>query len=290
MKVVSVLLPVYNEPIEYLEKALASIVNQTFKNLEILIMIDNPLNLQAIKFFRGKALYDDRIRVNVNEENLGLVKTLNKALEISTGDYIARMDADDICETTRIEVQYNFLRKSKLDLIGSSYDTFMESPENAKDTVVVPNNEEIASHLEFESCLAHPTWFGNREVFITLGYREIFACEDYDFLVRAKRSGYKLGNCSDVLLHYRINPNSISHTNRMQQKITFKYLSYNFKREVDVSMQDYRDFLESEDYRILKKAYNNVFQIKEGNLKNKVVSGIKLCLDLKTLRIYLKYK
>lgn len=292
MKLVSILFPVYKEPIEYLREALNSIIKQTYENLEIVIIIDNPENIDAIKYFRKKALVDNRIKVYVNEENLGIVRTLNKAIDISTGDYIARMDADDISLENRIKKQYDFLNSSGLDLIGSSYDTFTEEKENILNTVVAVQQENmIAKHLRFESCLAHPTWFGKREVFITLkGYREIFACEDYDFLVRAINYGYKLGNCIDVLLHYRINPNSISNINYLKQKVIFKYLSYNFKNRQIVSIEQYRKFLNSKDYACLKNAYTKVFKMKRGSVKEKIINAIRLIFDFRTLRIYLKYK
>lgn len=291
MKLVSVLFPVYKEPIEYLRMALNSIVEQTYKNLEIIIIIDDPQNTDVIEYFEKRALEDGRIKVYVNKENLGIVKTLNRAIDISTGDYIARMDADDISLVNRIEEQHEFLNSSGLDLIGSSYDTFIDSTANILNTVIVPQEKTISNHLEFENCLAHPTWFGKREVFINLkGYREIFACEDYDFLVRAINSGYKLGNCPDVLLHYRINSNSISNKNHLKQKVTFKYLSYNFRNKHDVSIEEYQKFLNSKNYTYLENAYTKVFKIKEGTIKEKIVNSIRLIANLKTLKVYVKYK
>ena len=291
MKLVSVIFPVYKEPIEYLRIALNSIVEQTYENLEIIIIIDDPQNTDAIEYFENRALKDSRIKVYVNKENLGIVKTLNRAINISTGDYIARMDADDISLVNRIKEQYDFLNSSGWDLIGSSYDTFIESTANILNTVIVPQENMIGNHLEFESCLAHPTWFGKREVFIKLkGYREIFACEDYDFLVRAINSGYKLGNYPDVLLHYRINPNSISNKNHLKQKATFKYLSYNFRNKHDVSIEEYQKFLNSKNYTCLENAYTKVFKIKEGTIKEKIVNSIRLISNLKILKVYIKYK
>ena len=168
---------------------------------------------------------------------------------------------------------------------------FIESTSSILNTVIVPQENMIGNHLEFESCLAHPTWFGKREVFINLkGYREIFACEDYDFLVRAINSGYKLGNYPDVLLHYRINPNSISNKNYLKQKVTFKYLSYNFRNKHDVSIEEYQKFLNSKNYIYLENAYTKVFKIKEGTIKEKIVNSIRLISNLKILKVYIKYK
>lgn len=89
--------------------ALNSIVEQTYENLEIIIIIDDPQNTDAIEYFENRALKDSRIKVYVNKENLGIVKTLNRAINISTGDYIARMDADDISLVNRIKEQCDFL-------------------------------------------------------------------------------------------------------------------------------------------------------------------------------------
>ena len=86
----------YNEPIEYVQKAVNSILNQTYKYFEFIIVIDNPNNSELISFLSSTANKDERIILLINKRNIGLAMSLNRALSVSTGGFIARMDADDI--------------------------------------------------------------------------------------------------------------------------------------------------------------------------------------------------
>ncbi|MBQ3687162.1 MAG: glycosyltransferase family 2 protein, partial [Treponema sp.] len=99
---VSVIMSVHNEPKEFLDAATESILNQTHSNLEFII-IDDCSNYETRKIIAGKK--DKRIQVYHNEENLGLTKSLNRALSHCKGKYVARMDADDISYADRIEKQ-----------------------------------------------------------------------------------------------------------------------------------------------------------------------------------------
>ncbi len=115
---ISVIMSTYNEENMLIRQAVESILNQTYSEFEFIIVLDNPKNIEIANLIQEYASRDKRIVILKNEKNLGLVKSLNKALEISKGEYIMRMDADDISEKDRIEKEYKFLKENNLDLVA----------------------------------------------------------------------------------------------------------------------------------------------------------------------------
>ncbi|MES2654539.1 MAG: glycosyltransferase family 2 protein [Bacteroidota bacterium] len=115
---VTFLIPCYNAS-KYIVDALNCVVKQTYQNLEI-ILIDDGSTDNTLTLLQQFAQKDDRIVLIKNEQNLGLIRTLNKGVELATGDYIARFDADDIIGTDRIEKQIEIVnRNSTIELITS---------------------------------------------------------------------------------------------------------------------------------------------------------------------------
>ena len=104
---VTVLMSVYNGE-KYLERAIKSILNQTFKDFEFLIINDGSTD-NSVKIIQS--FNDLRLRLIHNESNIGLIKTLNKGLKLSNGKYIARMDCDDISLPKRLSIQASFMEK-----------------------------------------------------------------------------------------------------------------------------------------------------------------------------------
>ena len=120
---VSVLMPCYNVEL-YVEDALTSIMRQTYTNLEIIVINDCSTD-NTLSILENIALRDSRIKVISNSSNLKLIDTLNKGVEICSGEYIARMDADDISFPDRIERQVAFLEEKKdYDIVSTQFYTF----------------------------------------------------------------------------------------------------------------------------------------------------------------------
>lgn len=114
---ISVLMPFFNNE-KYLDDAIESILQQTYSNFEFVIINDGSTD-SSDKIVK-KYLKDKRIRYFINTENLGLVESLNKGITLSKGEYIARMDGDDISEVTRLEKQIMYLEKhKKVGLLGT---------------------------------------------------------------------------------------------------------------------------------------------------------------------------
>lgn len=208
MKKLSVVLPVYNAS-EFIEASIESILNQSFKNFELIVINDGSKDnsLEIIKKF------DDKRIVLVDQENKGLAKTLNIGLKLSQGEYIARMDADDICLPNRFEKQVEYLDLNKeYALIGSGIEIINENNEHVSYHAPYIGHDKLVSIMRTKgNPFKHPTiMFRRREIVEIGGYNELIGkyFEDY-FLWNEVAKFHKVDNLPMVLLKYRISNNSI---------------------------------------------------------------------------------
>ena len=216
---VTVLMSVYNGG-KYLREAIESILNQTFKDFEFLIIDDGstdrtPEILQS---------YDDpRIKIINNERNIGLTKSLNKGLKMARGEYIARMDADDISMPERLEKELTTITNDKeIGMVTSWIDEISQIVTHSDySTRVRTTNfpEEIFYTLLFHNCIAHSTVLFNKELVLSLGgYDESYEqSQDYDLWIKLSRVS-KIVKLREVLVRRRSHENTISRTN-IQQKV-----------------------------------------------------------------------
>ncbi|MGH4052349.1 MAG: glycosyltransferase [Clostridium sp.] len=234
-QLVSVIMSVYNEKEKWLMQAIESIVNQSYKSLEFIIILDNPDNKKLediIKFYNKK---DVRVRYFKNEENMGLVKSLNKALSYAHGDFIARMDADDISMVDRIQKEMDYLNKHPdVDFVGARCINMDENEVELYWDEWIPEDMRL-----IKSCLlnvdfsSHPTWLFRKKCSdINKGYREITCAEDYDFLLRLITNGFKLANINEFLVRYRVRSGGISQSNSLQQLLYSKHVVKMYKDRV----------------------------------------------------------
>ena len=256
-KLVTVIMSIYNESVSELNKSINSILNQSYRNLEFIIINDNPLNKQLENQLNELVRQDSRVKVYVNNNNIGLVESLNRALGFSHGDYIARMDADDISEPSRIKKQVSCIEQKNLDLIGSSLILIDEQDVQFGTLHFPTRNEQIVRFMKYGTCLPHPTWLGKKEVFDCLhGYRNALYCEDYDFLLRVLKRGYKVGNCDGYDLRYRVRKCGISQSNYVKQYVLRKYLYKHRDIILQVDEEDILLYLNSHCiFQLLKNRY-----------------------------------
>lgn len=205
MPEISVLMGVYNEKKkEYVAQAIESICRQTFQDFEFIICDDGSEK----EFYDWLVQYckkDHRIKILHTNRNYGLAAALNRCFYYSCGAFIARMDADDISKTDRLEKQITFLKlHPAYALVGCSAQLFGE-----QGVWGVRKPEEIPDKKSFlhTSPFLHPTVMMRRSVVQALhGYCEspkIMRAEDYDFFMRLYAAGYRGYNMQDVLFQYR---------------------------------------------------------------------------------------
>ena len=230
---ISILMSTYKEEERLLRQAIESILNQTYADFEYIIILDYPDNEMHKRVIHEYASKDHRIQFYINEKNMGLTDSLNRGLSLCHGDYIARMDADDISLPDRLERQLNYLEKHDFDLIGGITEMINEDGTLLYSIKSVPTKpEKINKALCYGQCIAHPTWLGKKVVFDSLdGYRKMPLCEDYDFTLRAVLKGYKISNLNEPVLKYRMTSNSISRNNLFEQYLYMSYITSEYKNK-----------------------------------------------------------
>ncbi|MFS1539935.1 MAG: glycosyltransferase [Candidatus Phlomobacter fragariae] len=201
---VSIILPVYNAE-KYLFMALESLIVQSYKNIEIIIINDGSTDksLEIINSFKKK---DSRIKL-IDRKNMGLAYSLNEGIFFAKGNFIARMDADDISKSDRIEKQVNYiLKNSFIDILGTNVDYIDVFSRKIGESNYPLSNMSIKNTLPFWCCLAHPSIFGKKEIFLSQGgYQSKYRSEDYELWLRICRNkNIQFGNMAEKLLKYRI--------------------------------------------------------------------------------------
>lgn len=216
---VSVLMPCYNAE-DHLEAAMRSILDQTYRNLEV-IAINDCSKDRTSEILHQMATEDSRITVVDNEENLRLIKTLNKGIKLCNGEYIARMDSDDIALPQRIEKEVIFLEENKdHDIVSSLFLAFPTDNPSKKDLHLNPLlHRELKAYMLFKSGICHPAAMIRKRIFTELEFEfemEYLHVEDYALWSKAIHKT-KIANIGEPLLLYRVHANQVSSLNEQLQ-------------------------------------------------------------------------
>jgi len=222
---VSVVLPVFNAQ-EYLVEAIESILGQTFKNYELIIINDGSED-NTQKLLEKLEEKDERILV-FHRKNHGLVDSLNYGIQMSKGKYIARMDADDISLPDRLLEQVSFLEsEADIDIVGCDYSLIDQNGE-VKRTIKVPKTEqEIIFSLCYSVPFAHPSVLIRKKIFDKFTYRKS-PIEDYLLWTDIFTSS-NFANLDKVLFLYRHQyGSSFSDSKRLEMIAEEKIISRHF--------------------------------------------------------------
>jgi glycosyltransferase involved in cell wall biosynthesis len=209
----SVLMSVYyKENPEYLQQALESIWDaQTLKPDEIVLVEDGPLTTELYSILTNWKNKLDKILKRVPlEKNEGLTKALNMGIEHCSGEFIARMDSDDISCPNRFEEQTHFLNSnSNITLVGTAIQEFNDVSKNLNIRQYPSNTEDALKYIVKASPFAHPSVMFRRKIFEEgLRYSEKFnTSQDIDLWFQILKQGFDVANISDVLLYFRVSNN-----------------------------------------------------------------------------------
>ena len=244
---ISIIMSTYKEEENLLRESIESLLNQTYKDFEFIIILDYPDNNLHKKIIEEYSKIDNRIRFFVNEKNLGLTGSLNRGLSLAKGEYIGRMDADDISLPYRLERQLEYIKKNQYDLIGGITQMIDEEGNSIYSIQKVPTDfNKIKKALRYGQCIAHPTWLGKKEVFDCLnGYRNIPLCEDFDFTLRVVLNGFKISNLNETVLKYRMTKNSISRNNLYDQYLYMKYITNEYSNGNIASVENAKEYVKN---------------------------------------------
>ncbi len=265
-------MPVFNSE-NYLEESILSILNQTYKNFELIILDDGSTD-ESKHIIAQYAQSDKRIRPYYSSKNIGIVKRLNEGLSLAEGNIIARMDSDDISLPKRLETQLLFLNDNpQIDVVGAS--TITIDSNGAQTDVIRRTTNSI--HLYwisfFSNPLSHPTVMFKKESILAMGGYLLsqYPVEDFDLWIRVMKSG-RISNIAEPLLKYRIHPNSISKSNSNSQLEKFnKILNNHWKSNAHI---------DNIDLSLMNVSYLNLSQIKQHSTQN-ILSNFNKLITLK---------
>ena len=215
---ISVLMPVYNGA-RYLKEAVESILAQTFSDFEI-IAVDDGSTDDSLAILQKLAQVDSRIRI-VSRPNTGIVGALNDGLAVARGEFVARMDGDDIARPERLEVQLNYLRAHpELVAIGCGVRMVDPAGRVLKNFTASTDAPKLRRDLIEATTIGiiHPTLLVRRNVLERVGgYRSQYNfVEDIDLFLRLLDEG-ELGNAPEILLDYRQHLQSTNSTRHEKQ-------------------------------------------------------------------------
>lgn len=296
---VSVVMSVYNEKIEWLKDSINSILKQTYESFEFIIILDNPHNLELKAYLLNLCEIEEKVKVVINERNLGIVESINRGIELAEGEYIARMDADDIAVKERLEKQVKFLDNNpEIHLVGSKMIFINE--EGAKlyeDEYKLKNQEHIIEHLKYCNAFSHPTFMFRKDTIVKIGkYRNALYAEDYDLCMRLVSQDYKISNIQEVLLYYRLRENGISLGKKKYQITTTLYLQKiyckSLKKKVDFFREeDLKKLFRKDDSKLgmfVEKLHIEAIKNKENKIKRAIYTIIVILFSKKYLMYYIK--
>lgn len=208
---VTVLMPLYNGA-HYIREAVESILRQTWKDFELLIIDDGSTDVGPDIV---SAMPDERIVLLRNSRNIGVAATLNRGLDIARGHYIARMDADDISLPDRLESQVRFMDEHPDVGISGGWVRLFGGGELPYTCRVPSSSQDVAAYMLFENSLWHVTAIMRRDVLrrASLSYNPVFSrSEDYDLWTRAGQH-FALANIDQILVKVRRHKQSVTRSN-----------------------------------------------------------------------------
>lgn len=231
----SVLMSVYkNEKSEYLKQALSSIIDQSVKPNEILIVEDGPLPNELREVLNA---YENNSRISVRRiklsKNHGLGYALNIGVREARNDLIARMDTDDISVHDRFELQLKaFMDDINLVLVGGQIDEFESNIGNIVSQKSMPcNSKEILKYAKYRNPFNHPTVMFKKKAVLNVGnYSNIKGFEDYDLWGRLVTNSNNYANLNKVLVHMRIGNGLYSRRGGIKYLIRYYHLRKRLKK------------------------------------------------------------
>lgn len=223
---VSVIMSVFKEPVEWMKQSIDSILNQSFTDFEFIVVNDCPDKEENMHVLDEYKKNDSRFVVITNKENIGLTKSLNKALNIAKGEYIARMDADDVSLPNRLKTQVTYLDKHPgIAAVGSWISQIDEKGNETEIAKYEVDPRWVRAQLLQNSQVCHPSAMFRKTVKgHTVKYDEsIRYAQDYALWVSILPYG-EIANIPEVLFCYRTSNQQISSNKKTEQEACAKII------------------------------------------------------------------
>lgn len=268
---VSVLMSVYNEKEEYLRSSIESVLMQTFDDFEFIIYDDatSEDNKVVLKEYAER---DSRIRIFTNQKNQGLTYNLMCGVKEAKGDYIARMDSDDISKKNRLKKQVEYMdRHPSVMMLATRISRIGEKRKLYWKTITA--SDYLKASLLFNNGLPHPTVMLRRAFLVdnNINYNtQIKKAQDYDLWVQIAKKG-KIAFLRTSCVNYRVHQGQISQFNAKEQhsfvnKVRIKQLN---GMGIELSKEDENIYLEFCDGRLGMRVWNYRNRIKQ--IKKRII-------------------
>lgn len=205
---VSILIPIFNTPIEYIQECFISIEKQTYTDYEIIVVNDGSNSITSSFLSEYRPTTNTKYKV-ISQNKQGISAALNLGISMCSYDIIARMDADDIMLPNRIEKQLSYLRSNNCNIVGGQMLVFGLSNYTTNHPTVIPKN--IMKYTDW--FVNHPTVMYYKQDIINIGgyNSEYDGCEDLELWCRSLMHSMQIKNMSDILLKHRRHNNNATH-------------------------------------------------------------------------------
>ena len=231
---ITVLMPCYNAA-DYIADAIQSVLTQTFRDFEFLIVNDGSTDNTAALV---RSFNDERI-VFIEQKQQGIAAALNNGLKHARADYIARFDADDICFPDRLEKQFDYMQSNPECIVAGSGADYIDDAGNFVFTryPLASKNEEIKGLAFYKCPFIHASVIFKKTTVTSLGYNiNAHSFEDHLLWLQLKEKG-NMYNMEEPLLSVRLNPRSFTMDERKRSK-TFHQIKYKALKEEYISTCD----------------------------------------------------
>jgi glycosyltransferase involved in cell wall biosynthesis len=281
---VTVLMPVYNSEM-YIKEAVDSILNQTFRDFELLIEYDDSTD-RSLEILNSYS--DPRIYIKKNKIKKGLVASLNEGLKLARGKYIIRMDADDISLPDRLYSQVDFMDVNpEISVCG----TWLKTIGDKNEVWTTPRiHDDIFAGMLFRPNIHHPTVIIRKDTILNLQefYNDDFKhAEDMEYWIRLANLGVKFANIEKVLLKYRLHETNVGKIHNEIQKKNSENIRWMQLRHLGIEpseeeMLTYNILMNgiSSNPETIEKVSQLIMKIQEANKKIKIFSNPALSREL----------
>lgn len=241
---ISVIMSVYNGE-ELLKETMDSILRQTFKDFE-LIVIDDCSTDSSLNILQDYAKSDERIKILHNEKNIRLQASLNRGIDAACGEFIARVDADDVMRVDRLEKQYKFMKKhSNLSMSACKFYWYIDGEIVTNPMIQRLDSASVNARLLFSNPICHPCVIMKTEVAKKMKYLVEFTCsEDLELWTRMVLNKNKIAIQRERMMLYRIHKNQITQNSSEAQAVQHRKIMSKFYKSVLFELSnDELDFL-----------------------------------------------
>lgn len=241
---ISVLMSVYNETLDEIRQSVDSVLSQSFSDFELIVVVDQPAYAEGLALLEAYARKDNRVSVLINEKNIGLAMSMNRAAEHARGEWLLRMDADDICLPGRFRLQYDAVCTGKYDLICGNYDFIDEDGNLLPQKAMVCTDRQLDLLLPLRNAIHHPTVIMSAELFHKVGgYRDYPCAQDYDLWLRMKCAGARMHMLPEKLICYRVRQAATTVQKRYRQACTGQYIRMLYRQNKPMEEYSYEGYL-----------------------------------------------